>query len=649
MKVVIIGGGIAGLATGILLRRFLVDVVICERNSEISPKGNAFLMHSDGLSILEELLGYKEESSLPGRLVDTFHLKRPNDKDLMYIKLRPWQCIKRADLIQFLLDILPDDLIVFSRSFSHFLYKDDIAIAAVFDNGDIEYGDVFIAADGGNSKIRQQLFGETKFTDIEVKEIVGVCKFRDMVIAKKGVFTKYLDDKSSLSFGYIPTGTEEIVWYTQFNSVLNPIESGVSADTIKSFSQNLLKDFPDDVQAILSHNDFSTSYVWNTRDFDLLEKFHHQNIVLIGDAAHLALPFTSAGTTNAFVDAKLLVQLLVSEKNYTAAFQMFYAQRAPIVSEHLLLGRKLKTEFLNYHLQKDEEIKVPLISNKEEYSNIKVKSKKVHILYFTDPVCSTCWIIQPQLRKLKLEYGEHIEVEYCMSGLLPSWDSYDRGGIKQPEDAQKYWENAAIKYNAPINGDIWVNDPLHSSYPPSLAFKAAQIQDIDKAIIFLRRLNEMLFFENRNIVRKEHIKEAAFEVGLDIIRLFKDIESRAEQMFDEDLSLVKSYGIQVLPTFILTDRFDNHITLSGFQEYQTFESALEILIPEVQKSPIDTQPHSLFSSFNTLTTREFAFLTNLPEFEAISILQELNRKEMIEKIKSRNGEMWRLKKEVEVY
>jgi 2-polyprenyl-6-methoxyphenol hydroxylase-like FAD-dependent oxidoreductase len=29
MKVVIIGGGIAGLATGILLRRFLVDVVIC--------------------------------------------------------------------------------------------------------------------------------------------------------------------------------------------------------------------------------------------------------------------------------------------------------------------------------------------------------------------------------------------------------------------------------------------------------------------------------------------------------------------------------------------------------------------------------------------------------------------------------------------
>jgi 2-polyprenyl-6-methoxyphenol hydroxylase-like FAD-dependent oxidoreductase/predicted DsbA family dithiol-disulfide isomerase len=649
MKVVIIGGGIAGLAAGILLKRYLVDVVICERNLEISPKGNAFLMHSDGLSILEELLGYKEENGLPGRLVDAFHLKRPTDKDLMYIKLRPWQCIKRADLIQFLLDILPEDIMRFGRSFSHFMYENGKAIAAVFNNGDIEYGDVFIAADGGNSKIRELLFGETKFTDIEVKEIVGVCKCREMVIAKKGIFTKYLDDKSSLSFGYIPTSSDEIVWFTQFNSLLNPIESNSKPDDLKSFTLNLLKDFPSDVQAILNRNDFSGSYVWNTRDFDVLNQFHNDNIVLIGDAAHLALPFTSAGTTNAFVDAKLLVQLLVNEKNYSDAFNKFYELRAPIVKEHLLLGRKLKAEFLNFHLQNDDKVKVPLIANKEEYSNLKAKSKKIHILYFTDPVCSTCWIIQPQLRKLKLEYGDHIEVEYCMSGLLPSWDSYDRGGIKQPEDAQKYWENAAIKYNTPINGDIWVNDPLHSSYPPSLAFKAAQIQDIDKAIIFLRRLNEMLFFENKNIVRKEHIKEAAFEVGLDVIRLFKDIESRAEQMFDEDLSLVKSFGIQVLPTFILTDRFDNHITLSGFQDYQNFESAIEKLIPEVQKNPIDTQPHSLFNSFNTLTTREFAFLTNLPEFEAINILQELSREEMIEKIKSRNGEMWRLKKAVEVY
>lgn len=646
MRVVIIGGGLAGLAAGIFLQRNNVDVVICEKSKGVSTRGNAFLMHADGLSILEELLGKDETAALPGRLVDTFDLKRPNGKDLIYIKLQPWQCIKRPDLIQFLLKIFPEDKIVFGRDFSHFLYEDKKAIAAVFSNGDIEYGDIFIAADGSNSEVRQTLFGQTEFTAVEVKEILGVCKFPELVIDQKGTFTKYIDENSSLSFGYIPTSADEIVWYTQFNSILNPIETFSDAKTINDFCSNLLKDFPTDVQEILKRNDFKTSYVWNTRDFDLLKSFHKENIVLIGDAGHLALPFTSAGTTNAFVDAKLIVELLLSENNYTNAFKKFYELRAPVVEEHLNLGRKLKADFLNFHLQKNEEIKIPLIANKEEYSNLKVKTKKIHILYFTDPVCSTCWVIQPQLRKLKLEYGEHVEIEYCMGGLLPSWESYDRGGIKTPDDARRYWENAAIKHNTVINGDIWVNDPLKSSYPPSLAFKAAQIQDIDKAIIFLRRLNEMLFFENKNIVKKEHIKEAAFEVGLDVVRLFKDIENRAEKMFDEDLSLVKSFGIEVLPTFILTDRFDNHITLSGFQAYQNFEAAIQTMIPNIVKREINTQPQSLFESFKTLTTREFAFLTNLPEFEAIHILNKLNQDGYIGKFSSKTGEMWSLKQEL---
>jgi len=648
MKVVIIGGGLAGLAAGILLQRNNIDVLVCEKNNGVSPRGNAFLMHADGLTILEDLLGDCEDLILPGSLVDTFDLKRPCGKDLMYIKLQPWQCIKRPDLIQFLLNILPDNKIVYGRDFSHFLFEGEKAIAAVFSNGEIEYGDIFIAADGSNSKVRQSLFGPTAYTAVEVKEILGVTKFTELVINKKGTFTKYVDENSSLSFGYIPTSTEELVWYMQFNSTIHQIDTSSSPIQLSNFCKDLLKDFPNDVQEIIKRNDFTASYVWNTRDFDMLQSFHNENVVLIGDAGHLALPFTSAGTTNAFVDAKLIVELLLSENTCKDAFNKFYELRAPVVEEHLKLGRKLKAEFLNFHLQKNGEIKVPLIANKEEYSKLKPKIKKIHILYFTDPVCSTCWIIQPQLRKLKLEYGEHIEIEYCMAGLLPSWEGYDRGGIKQPKDAQRYWEDAAIKYNTAINGDIWVNDPLKSSYPPSLAFKAAQIQDIDKAIIFLRRLNEMLFFENKNIVKVDYLKEAAFEVGLDVVKLLRDIENRAEKMFDEDLSLVKSFGIEVLPTFILTDRFDNHITLSGFQEYQNFEAAIQTMIPGIVKNEIDTQPQSLFESFKTLTTREFAFLTNLPEFEALNILQELNSEGYINKSSSRTGEMWRLKEEVAV-
>jgi hypothetical protein len=52
------------------------------------------------------------------------------------------------------------------------------------------------------------------------------------------------------------------------------------------------------------------------------------------------------------------------------------------------------------------------------------------------------------------------------------------------------------EHKTPLDGDIWIEDPLHSSYPPSIAFKAAQIQSNDKAIS-LRRLQEMIFIEKR--------------------------------------------------------------------------------------------------------------------------------------------------------
>ena len=51
MKVVIIGGGIAGLTLGKLMLLKNMDVVVCERNIGTNLLGHAFLMHTDGLNI----------------------------------------------------------------------------------------------------------------------------------------------------------------------------------------------------------------------------------------------------------------------------------------------------------------------------------------------------------------------------------------------------------------------------------------------------------------------------------------------------------------------------------------------------------------------------------------------------------------------
>ena len=124
---------------------------------------------------------------------------------------------------------------------------------------------------------------------------------------------------------------------------------------------------------------------------------------------------------------------------------------------------------------------------------------RIRVLYFTDPICSSCWGIEPQLRKLKLEYGQYLEIDYRMGGLLPDWN-YNSGGISKPSDVAQHWDEASVHYDMPIDGDVWIEDPMHSSYPPSIAFKAAQMQDNQKADLFMRALRELLFLKKKNIL-----------------------------------------------------------------------------------------------------------------------------------------------------
>jgi len=203
-------------------------------------------------------------------------------------------------------------------------------------------------------------------------------------------------------------------------------------------------------------------------------------VVLIGDAAHLALPFTSTGTTNALLDAKTLADCIAQEADVEKAFTSYYNLRSTDVSKHINAGRELNELFRNPQRLNDDEIPVPLIAPKSQQKTI----KPLQVLYFTDPVCSTCWIIQPLLRKLHLEYGKYLQIKYCMGGLLPSWDGYNRGTIKKPSDAAKHWEDVCKQHDIPLDGDVWFEDPLPSSYPPSIAFKAPQMQDNAKTIKF---------------------------------------------------------------------------------------------------------------------------------------------------------------------
>lgn len=353
MKVVVLGGGIAGLCMGIYLHQHDIDVSVNERQIFSAVGGHAFLMHHDGITVLNEL-AINSNAPLPGKEVHTFMLRDSEGLILNEKTLEDWQCFKRTDLLACLNQLLPAYRLKNNRVFSHFIYETDQIVAAAFSNGEVEYGDVFIGSDGANSIVRQQIFGEVKFEPGKVKEVVGIIQHAELAGSLQGRFTKFQQKDQGLSFGLIPTSATEMVWFMQYDPLLADIPEGISSrssgqyhEQLRQLCLNLLKGFPAEVQEVLKYNDFRTSYIWNTRDFDLLPSFHYQNVVLIGDAAHVALPFTSAGTTNAMLDAKTLSHCMLNYPNLPAAFSAYYQLRADSIKEHVNLGRILRDSFLD--------------------------------------------------------------------------------------------------------------------------------------------------------------------------------------------------------------------------------------------------------------------------------------------------------------
>lgn len=267
--------------------------------------------------------------------------------------------------------------------------------------------------------------------------------------------------------------------------------------------------------------------------------------------------------------------------------------------------------------------------------------KPVQILYFTDPICSSCWGIEPQLRRLKLEYGTQIDIEYRMGGLLSSWEVYNSGNISKPSDVAHHWDEVSLHYDMPIDGDVWLEDPLPSSYPPSIAFKAAQMQDEKKAIQFLRRIREMVFLEKKNITRWEHLENAAKQVGLDAAKMKADFEGKAQQLFQADMDLARSLGVRSFPTMIFSDADQQKLVLKGVRPYEQFEQTLLAIFPEALKNAYDQSPEALFKLYPTLTTKEFSVLAGVSRAQAEQTLRNLLEQKKLEQFTSKNGVLWK--------
>lgn len=281
----------------------------------------------------------------------------------------------------------------------------------------------------------------------------------------------------------------------------------------------------------------------------------------------------------------------------------------------------------------------PVTANKNKTTMQPATAKTLTIIYYTDPICSACWALEPQLRKLKLEYGHLFTITYRMGGLLPSWDQFNAGGISKPADVAHHWDDMSKHFDVPIDGEVWLEDPLPSSYPPSIAFVAARLQNAKKAEVFLRRLREMVFMEKKNITKWEHIEAAALFAKLDIQQLKTDVNGKAIQLFMQDLQMTAKAGVQGFPMLIFT-KDNKQKSVYGVQNYEALKTMILTFHPATKPAKINTDTEHLFNHYHSFTAKELSVINGKSIQQCIEMLTALEKAGKLRKHNTKNGAIW---------
>ncbi len=158
----------------------------------------------------------------------------------------------------------------------------------------------------------------------------------------------------------------------------------------------------------------------------------------------------------------------------------------------------------------------------------------VHVRYYTDPACAESFGNEPVLRKLMVEFGADVNFTYVMGGLARTYEG-DLGWLVRE------WLDVSERSGMPIDPRLWLEGPIHSTYPACMAVKAATEQSADGGYAYLRALREGLLCFRRKLDSTESLVDTARGVGLDPERFRIDLESHATvEAFGRDLEAARA-------------------------------------------------------------------------------------------------------------
>lgn len=326
----IIGGGIGGLVTALCLEKLKIDYKLYERADVLKEVGAGIWLSPNALQVIEwispKLLEEIQHAgnSFSRILVADHKLKPISDSDQQFVKEKfgyTTMAIHRGKLQKILYAYVNKENIVLGKTFKGYTQNDDKSYTVEFsDNSSIQTHSI-IGADGINSRVRKQLFPDSKIRYSGQTCWRGVA---DLEITAELASTGFTLWGKKLQFGVSKLEQGKTYWFAVKLSEPNQRDD---QESLKAQLMEMFAEFHPVVNELIKNTSTNKIIRGDLSDLELLNSWYTSNICLIGDAAHSMTPDLGQGGAQAIEDAYYLSNFIKNSNAITIAFDKFYTYR----------------------------------------------------------------------------------------------------------------------------------------------------------------------------------------------------------------------------------------------------------------------------------------------------------------------------------
>jgi len=329
-RVLVIGGGIGGLAAAASLRAGGVSVEVFERQPELRELGTGVGIQRVAAQAMS-MLGLRE--ALRGISGPGFEaLRLVSWRDGRTLAEVPWHrevvAVHRGELLELLARAVGDQGIVHCGMECVGFRQDSTGVSALFADGHEERGAALVGADGLQSVIRAQVVGDgaPRYSGATVWRALP--EFTHKALGRN--FAQQVYGPASI-FGMFPVDERLFWWGSQIRpeGAVNP-PVGRKRDLLDTFAG-----WPAQVPEVIEATPEEQIFHQDLYDRKPLERWREGLVTLLGDAAHPTTPTLGQGAGMAIEDGVVLgrelsaVGSLSAPGAVEAAFASYERKRIP--------------------------------------------------------------------------------------------------------------------------------------------------------------------------------------------------------------------------------------------------------------------------------------------------------------------------------